>query len=263
MLLVLLGVVVLAIGPTSFPRQAYAEAPVLTPPAALQTFPHKRTSFTQGLVFQDNVFWESTGLYGRSSISKRRVATGEILAELPLPPDCFGEGLALMHGRLFQLTWKSRTGFVYSPAPLRRIGRVAYSTEGWGLAALGTQLVMSDGSAALTIRDRRFQLTKRIEVRDGTREVKSLNELEVIQGRIWANVWPSDRIAIIRPSSGRVEAWLDCSGLRRRFPQLQKADVLNGIAFDPEHKRVFVTGKFWPLVVAFSLDALELPSRAP
>ena len=242
--------------------QAQSTAPVVTLPDSLQTFPHDPGSFTQGLVYQNGVFWESTGLYGRSSLSKRSVHTGEVLSKIRLDSRFFGEGLALFEGQLIQLTWKNQTGFVYTPAPLRRVQALSYVGQGWGLAVYANQLIMSDGSSQLTYRDRNLQPTKRIEVRDGTKQVKSLNELETIQGLLWANVWPTDRIAILDPSSGRVQAWLDCSTLRERFPVLQEAGALNGIAFDPQNERVFVTGKLWPLVIVFSLQDLNLPYEA-
>lgn len=237
-------------------------APVISLPASLQTFPHDPNSFTQGLVYQNGVFWESTGIYGRSSLSKRAVRTGEILSKMQLDSRFFGEGLALFKGRLIQLTWKSQIGFVYRPDPLRRVQTLSYSGQGWGLAVYDKQLIMSDGSSQLIYTDQSLHPTKRIEVRDGTRQVKSLNELEAIQGLLWANVWPTDRIAILDPSSGQVQAWLDCSSLRERFPVLQEAGALNGIAFDAQNQRVFITGKLWPLVMAFSLRDLNLP-RSP
>lgn len=242
--------------------EARSTAPVVTLPASLQTFPHDPASFTQGLVYQNGVFWESTGLYGRSSLSKRSVRTGKILSKIRLGSRFFGEGVALFKGQLIQLTWKHQTGFVYTPDPLRRVQTLSYAGQGWGLAVYDNQLVMSDGSSQLTFRDQSLQPTKRIEVRDGTRQVKSLNELETIQGLLWANVWPTDRIVILDPSSGRVQAWLDCSSLRERFPVLHEAGALNGIAFDPQNERVFITGKLWPLVIAFSLQDLNLPCEA-
>jgi glutamine cyclotransferase len=214
------------------------------------TFPHDPSSFTQGLVFADGQFYESTGLEGESTLRRVEIATGQSLQRIDVPPQYFAEGLALVGDELLQLTWKHKTAFVYDRATFKQKRTFPYQTEGWGIAYDGaSRLVMSDGSDTLTFLDpKTFALAKTLKVQDAGRAVRNLNELEWIEGEIWANVWTTDRIARISPNTGEVNAWIDLSTL---FPQSQRmppADVLNGIAYDKATRRIFVTGKKWPRV---------------
>lgn len=210
-------------------------------------FPHDPSAFTQGLLTTGGKLFESTGGYGASSIRVVHLESGRVLRRQRLPQNRFGEGIALAGNRLYQLTWKAETGFVRDPDTLDAIGEFRYSGEGWGLATLGKELVMSDGSAELRFLDPDdFTVHRRIEIRDGGSPVTGLNELEKVEDHLYANVWPTDRIAIIDPARGRVRAWLDLSGILPVVMRGPRTDVLNGIAYDTESRRLFVTGKNWP-----------------
>ena len=208
---------------------------------------HDASAFTQGLLIADGMLFESTGGYGTSSIRIVHLESGRVLRRRGLPDDRFGEGLALAGGRLYQLTWKAGTAIVRDPGTLDAIGEFRYSGEGWGLATLGNELVMSDGSAELRFLDAgNFREQRRVEVRDGELPVTGLNELEQVGAYVWANVWPTDRIAIIDPADGQVRGWLDLSGILPVVMRGPRAGVLNGIAYDSDSRRLFVTGKNWP-----------------
>ena len=182
-----------------------------------------------------------------SSIRIVDLESGRVLRRQQLPDNRFGEGLALAGERLYQLTWKAGAAIVRDPGTLDAIGELRYPGEGWGLATLGEELVMSDGSAELRFLDTAsFWERRRIEVRDGGLPVTGLNELEAVEGDLYANVWPSERIAIIDPAGGRVRGWLDLSGILPLVMRGPRTDVLNGIAYDTESRRLFVTGKNWP-----------------
>jgi glutaminyl-peptide cyclotransferase len=210
------------------------------------SFPHDTTSFTQGLVFADGELYESTGLNGESTLRRVDITTGRTLQRIDVPKPYFAEGLALVGDELLQLTWQHRLGFVYDKNTFTQKRTFTYDTEGWGIAYDGaSRLVMSDGSDTLTYLDpRTFAASKTLRVRDAGRPVSGLNELEWIEGEIWANVWQTDRIARISPNTGEVNAWIDLSSL---FPhRVPPADVLNGIAYDKATRRIFITGKKWP-----------------
>jgi glutamine cyclotransferase len=219
----------------------------------VRTYPHDRDAFTQGLQFLEGVFYEGTGLNGRSSIRKVKVESGEVLQIHALPADIFGEGITELHGQLYQLTYQSELGFVYDLASFRQLRTFDYKGEGWGLTHDGTRLIMSDGSPRLRFIDPvTLKETGRITVRDPSGPVENLNELEYIEGEIFANVWQTDRIARISPKDGRVTGWIDLSGL---LPASERAseNVLNGIAYDAAGDRLFVTGKLWPRVFQITL----------
>lgn len=213
------------------------------------TFPHDTTAFTQGLVFADGELFESTGLHGESTLRRVDLTTGRTLQRLDVPAQYFAEGLALVGDELLQLTWQHHLGFVYDRKTFKQIRTFTYKTEGWGLAYDGaSRLVMSDGSDTLFFLDPKTQaVTRTLRVRDAGRPVGNLNELEWIEGEIWANVWMTDRIARISPNTGEVNAWIDLASLwpvaLRPLPSEQ---VLNGIAYDKAARRIFVTGKKWP-----------------
>lgn len=222
--------------------------------------PHDSLAFTQGLVFADGVFYESTGLNGRSSVRRVDPATGRVLARFNLEHQYFGEGLALVQGRLIQLTWRSGKAFVYDASSLRRVRELPYAAEGWGLASTPRGLVSSDGSATLTWRDpETLKPLATLPVTDGGQPIADLNELEWVEGWILANVWHEDRIAIIAPYTGTVEGWIDCSALRASLGPLDPEAVLNGIAYDPSAKILYVTGKLWPKIFLVRLVGLSRP----
>jgi glutamine cyclotransferase len=216
----------------------------------VKSFPHDPGAFTQGLVYADGEFLESTGLFGESSLRRVEIATGKVLQRKAIDARYFAEGLALVGDALVQLTWQSKVGFVYDRRTFTQRRTFQYQTEGWGIAydAKGG-LVMSDGSDRLTFLDpRTYGVTRTIRVADAGRPVTLLNELEWIEGEIWANVWQSDRVARIAPATGVVTAWVDFSTLWPQARRTPPADVFNGIAYDAAGKRIFVTGKQWPRV---------------
>ena len=214
----------------------------------IATFPHDTTSFTQGLVFADGELYESTGLNGESTLRRVDITTGKTLQRIDVPKQYFAEGLALVGDELLQLTWQHRLGFVYDRKTFKQKRTFTYNTEGWGIAYDGaSRLIMSDGTDTLTYLDpKTFAATKTLRVRDAGRPISNLNELEWIEGEIWANVWQTDRIARISPSTGEVNAWIDFSSLFPRAQRTPPADELNGIAYDKATRRIFITGKKWP-----------------
>lgn len=232
-------------------------APVDGPPAwydveILARFPHDPAAFTQGLVYDGGLLYESTGLRGESTVRIVRLETGAILRRHDLAARFFGEGLARVGDRLVQLTWQSGEGFVYDRATLAPIDRFGYAGEGWGLAFDGARLVMSDGTARLRFLDPdSYAEIGEVTVRDEGRPVERLNELEVIDGEVFANVWFTDLIARIDPRDGRVAGWIDLSAIRP--PEVRDGDVLNGIAWDAAGRRLLVTGKRWPVIYAVRL----------
>ena len=213
----------------------------------VKAFPHDPTAFTQGLVFADGIFYESTGLRGYSTLRKVTPETGAVIQQVTVGDRYFAEGLTLVGAELLQLTWEERTGFVYDKNSLKLLRTFAYPTEGWGMAFDGRQLVMSDGSSSLFFLDpKTLKPARTLQVLDGGRPVPRLNELEFVRGELWANVWQTDRIARINSVTGRVTGWIDLTGLLRPEARGPEGDVLNGIAWDKAGDRVFVTGKKWP-----------------
>jgi glutamine cyclotransferase len=230
----------------SVPRSA-ARAPVEYTYEVVQVFPHDRMAFTQGLEFHGGFLYESTGLNGRSSLRKVRIETGEVVQQVDLAPEFFGEGITLLHEEIYQLTWQSLAGFVYNARDFRLLRRFSYAGEGWGLTNNGREIFMSDGSANLRVIEAgTFKEKRRFTVHDGARAIAMLNELEFVEGEIYANVWQTDHIARISPETGDVVAWIDLAGLLSPVYRVEPGAVLNGIAYDPAKKRLFVTGKLWP-----------------
>ena len=211
----------------------------------VRAYPHDRDAFTQGLVFRDGALFESTGLNGKSSLRLVDLTTGRVTRRVSVDRRYFAEGLAAWGPNLVQLTWETGIGFVYDRASFKLLRTFTYQGEGWGLTDDGRQLVMSDGSSTLRFLDPvTFAVTRRVTVTDGPRAIDHLNELEVVDGLIFANVWLTDRIAVIDPADGRVVGWLDLADL---VPAGASGNaVLNGIAYDSGAKRLFVTGKLWP-----------------
>jgi glutamine cyclotransferase len=209
-------------------------------------YPHDPSAFTQGLVYADGILYESTGLNGRSTVRRVELETGRVLNRTELLQMYFGEGIAVVGDRIYHLTWKSGTGFVYDKTSLKLLRQFSYGIEGWGMTYDGKSLIVSDGSANLYFWDpETLRETKRLTVRDRGAPVANLNELEVIEGEIWANIWQQDRIARISPETGNVLSWVDLNGLLSGKDRHGREDVLNGIAYDPASRRLFVTGKLW------------------
>ena len=220
----------------------------------INTYPHDKEAFTEGLVFESGVLYEGTGLNGRSSLRKVELKTGKILQFYELPEQYFGEGITVYKDTIIQLTWKSNTGLVYNKNSFALLRQFSYVGEGWGITNDGNWLIMSNGSSILTFVDSEtFAPISHIEVHDGDIHVDELNELEYVNGEIFANVWHTDKIAIIEPADGRVVGWVDLTGLLQTPPFSGRGDVLNGIAYDAQSDRLFVTGKFWPFLFEIKL----------
>jgi glutamine cyclotransferase len=214
----------------------------------VKSYPHDPKAFTQGLEFFGGYLYESTGRRRQSTLRRVVLETGKVVQSVRLPDESFGEGLTIFHGKIYQLTWLDKFGFIYDLRTFRKLGKFSYSTEGWGLTHDDSSLILSDGTNRLQFIDpTSFQVTKTLEVFAGSEAVTNLNELEFIRGEIWANVWHSDRIARIDPKSGQVTAWIDLSSIARPETREQE-DVLNGIAWDSGRQRLFVTGKNWSKV---------------
>lgn len=220
----------------------------------VNVFPHDRGAFTQGLVFQDGIFYEGTGLYARSSLRKVSPETGDVTQMKRLAPNFFGEGITIWGDKIIQLTWKSQKGFVYDKDSFDLLQEFSYPTEGWGITHDDTRLIMSDGSANLYFwNPDTLAEIGRIEVTDKGTPVVRLNELEYINGEIYANIWQTNRVARIDPNTGQVTAWIDLSGLLTPDDLAEPVDVLNGIAYDAETDRLFVTGKLWNKIFEIEL----------
>jgi glutamine cyclotransferase len=246
-----------------WPAAALAGAPVIAA-VAVATVPHDPTAFTQGLIYHDGVFYESTGLYGRSTLRRVDPTTGRVLAKRALPATVFGEGLVLIDNRLYQLSWREGRVFVADPADLRIVAQLPLPTEGWGACNLDGQLVVSDGSDRLSFYDPKTMapLGSVAVTEDGV-PVSRLNELEVVGGAIWANIWGETRIAVIDPASGRVLAWVDCTSLAAGVTAADPGNVLNGIASDAATGRVWVTGKNWPVIYEIRTPGLPVGASRP
>jgi glutaminyl-peptide cyclotransferase len=213
----------------------------------VNVFPHDPTAFTQGLVYRDGVLFESVGRYGRSELRRVALETGEVLQRQPLDSMYFAEGLADWDDRLIQLTWQTHVGFVYDLATLDSLRTFDYPGEGWGLARAPSGLIMSDGTSALRFLDpETLAETGRLEVTDGRRPVPELNELEMVGEDLLANVWQTNQVVVIDPGNGHVKGRVDLTSLLRVSDRTDSTDVLNGIAYDAQRDRLFVTGKLWP-----------------
>lgn len=213
----------------------------------LHTYPHDPNAYTQGLIFEDGHFYESTGINGRSSLREVDPQTGHVIREYDLPSQYFGEGLTDWGNTLVQITWKSHTGFVYDRATFRLLRTFHYAGEGWGLTHDARYLILSDGTSTLRFLDPdSFDQVRTVTVTDHGKPVQRINELEYIDGEIYANIWFSNKIARISPETGRVLGWIDLAGILPVVELRSNDAVLNGIAWDAADKRLFVTGKLWP-----------------
>jgi glutamine cyclotransferase len=242
------------------PAESAAQTHTARPPEytykIVKSFPHDPNAFTQGLVYRDGFLYEGTGLKGQSSLRKVRLETGEVVQQIDLAPEFFGEGIALVKNEVVQLTWQSQTGFVYNLSDFHLLRRFSYPGEGWGLTTNGknNELFMSDGTSEIRVLDSDTLAEKRrFTVRDGDAPIDQLNELEFVDGEIFANIWQTNRIARISPKNGAVVGWIDLSGLLSPIYRLQPGAVLNGVAYDPDRKRLFVTGKLWPNIFEIRL----------
>jgi glutamine cyclotransferase len=224
----------------------------------VNTYPHDRNAFTQGLVFEDGVLYEGTGRFGHSTLRRVELETGGILQIRELSEQFFGEGITIYGDKIIQLTWQSNVGFVYDKYNFELLQEFNYSTEGWGITHDGTRLIMSDGTSTLHFLDpQTFEEIGQLEVFDNDSPITRLNELEYIQGEIYANVWQTDWVARIAPQTGLVIGWIDLRGLLTAEDRSEPVDVLNGIAYDAEADRLFVTGKLWPKL--FEIELISPP----
>lgn len=220
----------------------------------VNTYPHDRGAFTQGLEWDDGVLFEGTGLNGSSNLRKVELASGTVTQRRDLAQEYFGEGVTTFADHIYQLTWQSHVGFVYDKTTFAPLKQWSYLTEGWGLTHDNTRLIMSDGTARLRFLDpETLAEVGHVDVADPYGPVFNLNELEYVNDEIYANVWQTDRIVRIAPNSGQVLGWIDLTGLLGPEDRTQPVDVLNGIAYDAEHDRLFVTGKWWPKLFEIKL----------
>lgn len=222
----------------------------------VKSYPHDRRAYTQGLVYENGFFYEGTGQQGESSLRKVEPTTGKVVSQVNLDGSLFGEGVALLGDRIYQLTWTSKVGFVYEKESLKQINRIYYQTQGWGLTTSGDSLVMSDGTNVIWFLDADFNVLSSVDVWDNKGLVDNLNELEMIDGELWANIWQTDRIARIDPATGKVLGYVELGNLLPREERTPETDVLNGIAWDPEGRRLFVTGKYWPRLYEITVSPL-------
>ena len=220
----------------------------------LRAYPHDPRAFTQGLEYYGGFLYESTGIAGQSTLRKIALDTGKVILKVDLPSQYFGEGLTIFHGKIYQLTWLSKKGFIHDLRSLRKIGEFPYDSEGWGLTHDDKSLIMSDGTNKIRYIDPvSFGVTRTLEVYAGGEGVVNLNELEYVKGEIFANIWHSPRIARIDPRSGQVLAWIDLTSIVAKEQHGDEA-VLNGIAYDKIGDRLFVTGKNWSKVFQIKVE---------
>lgn len=258
---VLAGAMAMACSPGDARENGELPPPAATAPVEavveVRSYPHDPRAFTQGLMWHDGRLYESTGRYGESTLRIVDLESGEVRQRVDLPSQYFAEGISMHQGRLYQLTWQEGVAFVYDPATLRETARVEYTGEAWGLTSDGESLVVSDGSSYLTWVDpASFAVRRTVRVTDGGRPVDQLNELDWIRGEVWANVWHSNQILRIDPATGQVVGRLDLSHLIP--PVTDREAVLNGIAYDEENDRLFVTGKLWPRLFQIRVPSLGI-----
>jgi len=220
----------------------------------LNTYPHDQSAFTEGLVFEEGFLYEGTGLYECSDLRRVELETGKLLQVRELPNQYFGEGITIYENKIIQLTWKSHLGFIYDKYNFELLQEFHYPNEGWGITYDGKSIIMSDGTSTLHFLDpETFEEISRIEVCENNIPVTKINELEYVQGEIFANIWLTDRIARINPLTGRITGWIDLKGILNREDCSEKVDVLNGIAYDEKNNRLWITGKFWPKLFEIEL----------
>jgi len=217
----------------------------------VKTYPHDTAAFTEGLVFSNGSLYESTGERGSSSLRRVNLENGTVEQEFLLPISYFGEGLTAVNDSLVQLTWQEKIGFIYDKQTFGLLGNFSYSTQGWGLTYNGSELIMSDGTSNLYFLDPvTYQKVGQISVRDGNTSITNINELEYVNGTVYANIWQQQKIAIINPQTGIVKGWIDLTGI---YQSSGTDDVLNGIAFDQQTNSLYVTGKDWPYLYQITI----------
>jgi glutamine cyclotransferase len=253
---ILIGAIIVA--SASFYMNSLQNKPVQTYTyAIIHAYPHDPTAFTQGLVFDNGFLYEGTGLRGQSSLRRVELESGNVLQVHSLSSEYFGEGITIHQDKIFQVTWRSHEGFVYDMDSFELIDAFEIATEGWGLTHDGSGLILSDGTSTLRFIDLdTYEETRAVEVRDRDGPVFNINELEYIDGEVFANIWQTERIARIDPESGSVVGWLDLSGIADSLDENTIVDVLNGIAYDVEGSRLFVTGKLWPML--FEIEIIPM-----
>lgn len=243
---------------TAEPTMAPSATPRPAPPTltfqVVHAYPHDHGAFTEGLEYHDGWLYEGTGLNGQSTLRRVALESGEVAQTREISATYFGEGITIFGDRIYQLTWQSHVGFIYQQDTFAPLGQFAYPGEGWGLTHDESRLIMSDGTATIRFLDpQTLQQTGAITVTDDQGPVLQLNELEYVDGVIYANIWQTDRIAEISPQTGQVLAWVDLTGLLGAEDRQQSVDVLNGIAYDAAGQRLFVTGKYWPKLFEITL----------
>jgi glutaminyl-peptide cyclotransferase len=217
----------------------------------VKNYPHNTGAFTEGLVFSDGVLYESTGEYGSSSLRRVDLDSGNVSQEFLLPHEDFGEGITVVSDKIIQLTWQNHVGFVYDKATFNLLSQFNVSTEGWGITYDGSQLIMSDGTSDLYfLNPDTFQKEGQVSVHDENTPVTNINELEYINGSVYANIWMQQKIAVINPQTGQVQALIDLTGI---YQSTSENSVLNGIAYDSQTNRLYVTGKDWPNIYEINL----------
>ena len=232
----------------------YSPEPVFYGYKVIHTFPHDPNAFTQGLVWNNGYLYEGTGLAGQSTLRKVELETGKVVQSINLPVKYFGEGITIFKDKIIQLTYLSKVGFVYDKETFKLLREFHYPTEGWGITHDGKRLIMSDGTPTLYFLDpQTFEEIFSVNVYCRNNLLWDINELEFIDGRIYANIWRTDQIAIIEPKTGQVTGLVELGGLLAGKDRTRKVDVLNGIAYDPVNHRLFVTGKFWPKLYEIKL----------
>lgn len=220
----------------------------------INQFAHDPLAFTQGLIFYDGFFYESTGRYGSSSLRKVVVETGEILHQYDLPENLFAEGITIFQNQIIQLTWKSNIGFVYDINSFKIEKNFQYNFEGWGITNDSDNLIISVGTATIYVLDpQNFEVIRELDITDNGQPVLKINELELVNGELYANIWQSTKIAVINLATGKVTGWVELEGLFDKIEPGYQVDVLNGIAYDETNNRLFVTGKLWPAIFEIKL----------
>jgi glutaminyl-peptide cyclotransferase len=220
----------------------------------VKSLPHDSDAFTQGLIFHEGVLYESTGLQGKSSLRRVELETGKVLKKIDVPAEYFAEGMTIFQGKIYQLTWFNQKGFVYDLGSFEKEKEFSYYGEGWGLTHDEKNLILSDGTNKIRFIDPfNFEVLKTISVSEKGQAITSINEVEYIKGMIFANIWQSERIVVIDPNSGNVNASVDLTGLLKPEDRENQVDVLNGIAYDASKDRLFVTGKLWPKIFEIKL----------
>ena len=240
--------------PKPIPPQSSTQAAPVYTYEVVNTWHHDPDAFIQGLQFLNGELYESTGLNGKSSLRRVELTTGKVLQKIDIPNEYFAEGMTILGDRIYQITYQTHIGFIYDLKTFKQLATWHYEGEGWGLTNDGTYLIMSNGTHKINYLDPRALATiKTLEVYDEGFQVQNLNELEYIKSEIYANIWLTDRIVRIDPVTGKVNAWIDLSGLFSPSERREEGNVLNGIAYDEKGDRIFVTGKLWPKLFEIKL----------